>query len=476
MKKFSILILALMFNSSLLFSQVGINTDGSQPDPSAGLHVKFTDKGVLIPRMTLEQRNAIVNPAEGLMVYCTNCNQSGNAVLSVFFSGKWQNMEFSCPPPISPSSGVHAPDVTGITWNWSTVPIATGYKRNSENDYSTAEDLGTSTTYSETGLACWTNYTRYIWAYNGCGESSPLSISESTLQIPFSPAPSTGTHTAEPTQITWNWNPVTGATGYKWNTTNDYTTAENMGTSVSKTETGLFCETTYTRYVWAYDGCGYSAVTTLQQTTGTCSFCGSPITDVRDGKVYNTVLIGTQCWMAENLNIGTQINGSQEQTDNSVIEKYCYSDEESNCTIYVGLYQWHELMQYVSTPGVQGLCPTGWHIPTDVEYTTLTTFLGGENVAGGKMKSTGTIPAATGLWLDPNTGATNSSGFSGIPGGRRSTDGTFINKSALVYYWSSTYYISASYAWYRSLTFNSEGASRSFNGKEYGYSARCIQD
>lgn len=85
--------------------------------------------------------------------------------------------------------------------------------------------------------------------------------------------------------------------------------------------------------------------------------CGYSIIDSRDGQTYNTVLIGTQCWMAENLNIGTMINGSSDQTDNATIEKYCYNNKTANCDTYGGLYQWTEMMQYVMTEGAQGICP-----------------------------------------------------------------------------------------------------------------------
>ena len=134
--------------------------------------------------------------------------------------------------------------------------------------------------------------------------------------------------------------------------------------------------------------------------------CGDPFTDPRDGQTYNSVQIGTQCWMAENLNIGEMINGSEEMTDNGVIEKYCYDNDPANCETYGGLYQWNEMMEYTTTPGVQGICPTDWHLPSDGEWTTLTDFLGGESVAGGKMKETGTVH-----WRTPNIGATNESGF-----------------------------------------------------------------
>jgi len=178
--------------------------------------------------------------------------------------------------------------------------------------------------------------------------------------------PTSGTHIPDCYQITWNWNPVSGATGYKWNTINNYTTSMDMGTLTTHTEYGLYCgEISYTRYIWSYNACGPSNPTILTQGTSICPTNCQPFTDARDGKTYNTVLIGTQCWMRENLNIGTRIDGSQNQTDNGTIEKYCYDDLESNCDIYGGLYQWDEAMQYVTTQGVQGICPAGWHLPTD---------------------------------------------------------------------------------------------------------------
>jgi len=98
-------------------------------------------------------------------------------------------------------------------------------------------------------------------------------------------------------------------------------------------------------------------------------FCGQTLSDPRDGKNYATVQIGTQCWMAQNLNVGTRIDGTATQANNGTIEKYCYSDNDANCTTYGGLYQWDEMMQYTTTQGVQGICPTGWHLPVDAEWT-----------------------------------------------------------------------------------------------------------
>jgi uncharacterized protein (TIGR02145 family) len=179
--------------------------------------------------------------------------------------------------------------------------------------------------------------------------------------------------------------------------------------------------------------------------------------------------------MKQNLNIGTRINGSSDQTNNSTIEKYCYDDLESNCTIYGGLYQWDEMMQYITTAGVKGICPTDWHIPTDAEWTIVTTFLGGTSVAGGKMKSTGTIEAFTGLWHDPNSGATNESGFTAVPAGDRDGDGTFYNIGGYGLWWSSTE-SDASNAWIRYMFFHDGSVSSTSIIKSNGFSVRCLRD
>ncbi len=206
--------------------------------------------------------------------------------------------------------------------------------------------------------------------------------------------------------------------------------------------------------------------------TGTISPpCGTPVYDSRDGKSYNTVLIGTQCWMAENLNIGTMINGSSNQTDNSTIEKYCYDNNTSNCDTYGGLYQWDEMMQYTTQQGTQGICPSGWHIPTDDEWITLTNFLGGVLIAGGKMKETGTTH-----WSSPNTGATNESGFTALPGGYRSyASGSFYTLGLYGFFWSSSEH-SDSYAMSRRLRHNSADVYRFYYNTGNGYSVRCLKN
>jgi len=116
--------------------------------------------------------------------------------------------------------------------------------------------------------------------------------------------------------------------------------------------------------------------------------CGNSFSDIRDGKSYPTVQIGTQCWMAVNLNYGSILTSSQVQNDNCITEKYCYNNLAGNCTKYGGLYQWDEVMKYDGTPAGQGLCPPGCHVPTEAEWTTLFNFYLGNSLAGKPLQDT----------------------------------------------------------------------------------------
>ncbi|MBN1338159.1 MAG: hypothetical protein JXA03_02485 [Bacteroidales bacterium] len=210
--------------------------------------------------------------------------------------------------------------------------------------------------------------------------------------------------------------------------------------------------------------------------------CGDTIVDPRDGKVYNTTVIGTQCWMAANLNIGARINGVQQQADNGIIEKYCYNNSDANCDVYGGLYQWNEIMNYVITQGVQGICPPngGWHVPTDAEWCMLEQFVdntiacditGWRGVdGGGKLKETGFTH-----WTNPNAGSSDLVGFTALPGGGRNyLSGSFNYMASNGYWWSSTE--SGDSAVYRTLGFSLAQAARDARNKNYGYSVRCVRD
>jgi uncharacterized protein (TIGR02145 family) len=196
---------------------------------------------------------------------------------------------------------------------------------------------------------------------------------------------------------------------------------------------------------------------------------GSPAV-IYEGQTYNTVLIGNQCWFKENLNVGTMIDSSSNQTNNSLIEKYCYGDDPANCATYGGLYQWDEMMQYTTQQGTQGICPAGWHLPSDADWTILTDFLGGEPIAGGKMKETGTLH-----WLPPNNGATNESGFTALPGGARSIITSFVHLHNNAYFWSTTEGYTQN-AWGRDIDYNDPNVFRSNYIKINGINVRCMKD
>ncbi len=200
------------------------------------------------------------------------------------------------------------------------------------------------------------------------------------------------------------------------------------------------------------------------------------VTDV-EGNVYQTVKIGDQWWMAENLKTTKYNDGSAMPlvTDSaswaeSSTPAYCWYDNNvDNKNTYGALYNWF-------TVNTGKLAPTGWHVPTDAEWTTLTNNLGGQLLGGGKMKSTGTIEAGTGLWYSPNTGATNESGLTAIPAGSRSNDGAFSYIGIYGYWWSSSEFESvASYAWFLQLQYGVSPVFRFPDYKNFGFSVRCVK-
>jgi len=198
---------------------------------------------------------------------------------------------------------------------------------------------------------------------------------------------------------------------------------------------------------------------------------GIKVKDI-DGNIYGTVTIGTQTWMVENLkttsyNDGTTIPLVTDNTvwSNSTTPAYCWynNDEATYGNTYGALYNW-----YVVETG--NVCPTGWHVPTDAEWTILTDYLGGTSVAGGKLKDTGTTH-----WTSPNTGATNETGFTALPGGCRGSGGSFDDVGRFGYWWSSTE-ISSTNAWFRVVNYLFATIVRSNYNKEFGFSVRCLRD
>jgi uncharacterized protein (TIGR02145 family) len=205
--------------------------------------------------------------------------------------------------------------------------------------------------------------------------------------------------------------------------------------------------------------------------------CGDALIDSRDGQSYNTILIDDQCWMKENLNIGTMVSGSHTQTDNGIIEKYCYDNNTDNCETFGGLYQWDEMMQYASASGAQGICPAGWHIPTDAEWCALENFV-----------DSGTVPCSATGWRGTDAGKNLksttgwSSGGNGVdifeftafPAGRRGYDGSFYNQNTDVIFWASFDFGISSVV--RILNYNHNKTYRHYADKLYGFSVRCLRD
>ena len=207
-------------------------------------------------------------------------------------------------------------------------------------------------------------------------------------------------------------------------------------------------------------------------------------TECKDGdnNYYSVVQINNQLWMAENLNATKYNDGSAipNVTDNTAwvaltTGAYCdYNNTPANSTIYGRLYNWfaadNNAATKVASNGGKNVCPTSWHVPSDAEWTTLTTFLGGEAVAGGKLKETGTAH-----WYNHNTGATNETGFTALPGGMRHEDMLFYFLGGYGYWWISTER-DTEYANYQDTHYDNSYSSLHSNPKLIGFSVRCVKD
>jgi uncharacterized protein (TIGR02145 family) len=192
-----------------------------------------------------------------------------------------------------------------------------------------------------------------------------------------------------------------------------------------------------------------------------------------DGNLYSTVKIGDQVWMAENLKSTHYANGDPIPDGTGKVDisgetepKYwfAYTDDTNNVSTYGRLYTWHTITDD------RNVCPVGWHVSTDAEWTTLQNYLGGSSNAGGKMKETGTTH-----WTSPNTGATNESGFTAFPSGYRRRNGDFYGINEYGNWWSATEF-TATLGWSWALYYNGVFIARHDSDKKYAFSVRCIKD
>lgn len=230
----------------------------------------------------------------------------------------------------------------------------------------------------------------------------------------------------------------------------------------------------------------YTTIELITDTTDvgellTCTPLFGTVTDI-NSNTYQTIIIGTQEWMTENLRAANYRNGTaiplvSDGTGWGLLSTgaFCYPENDpAHDAVYGKLYNWYA----AANPEI---CPLGWHLPTDAEWMTLETFLGmpvGEldtqEMDRGPVQNVGGKLKATALWEDPNTGATNESGFSGLPAGYRTNSGTFLDPGSVVNFWSAT--DNGVAAWFRGLQYNKAGIDRWITHKRYGCCVRCLRD
>ncbi len=320
---------------------------------------------------------------------------------------------------------------TPTSWSWNFGDGGTSTSKNPSHSYSTAGTYTVSLTATNAYGSDTETKNNYITVNIASYVPVTNFTVNTTMIIVGGTVNFTDLSTNSPTS--WSWNFGDGGTSTSENPSNTYSTEGTY--TVSLTATNTYGSDTETKN-------NYITVTTSGLETGT-------LTDPRDAQIYNTVKIGNQWWMAENLNYDAG-SGS-----------WCYNDNSSNCATYGRLYNWEKALT---------VAPAGWHLPTDDEWITLTDYLGGVNVAGGKMKETGTAH-----WNSVNEGATNLSGFTALAGGYRHNNGSFLDMGIDAFFWSATEYDSQD-AWIRCLYYYTAVAYRSSSYKTYGYSVRCVKD
>jgi|WetSurMetagenome_2_1015567.scaffolds.fasta_scaffold00166_13 uncharacterized protein (TIGR02145 family) len=375
-------------------------------------------------------------------------------------------------------------DITakGVCWNTTENPTT--------SDYKTSDGIGTEAfTSNLTQLTPNTKYYLKAYAINkvGTGYSKEVSF----LSDPVSLAQLTTTDVTLITSISavsggnilTDGGAVITVRGVCWSkepdpTTDDNKTTDGSGTgSFTSNLTGLITNTTYYLRAYAITSAGTSYGTLQAFTTDAFTTVGQ-ITDI-DNAVYTTIAIGNQTWMKENLKVTHYNNGDpipdiidDNEWWNLITGAYCdYDNNPINSTAYGRLYNWYAVTDS------RNLCPSGWHVPSDTEWIELVNYLGGESVAGGKLKEQGTSH-----WISPNTDATNLSGFTALPAGIRekaslnSVDfSVYSFMGVYVDFWTTTESnFSFSNAW--ACGFMQGKVWHESNWKFESLSVRCIKD
>ncbi len=358
-----------------------------------------------------------------------------------------------------------------LTWNAVsnavsyTLQVATG---NSFSSFVYNQSGLTNTSQQISGLNIATTYYWRVNSTNIYGTSGWSNIfSYKTVAPPqaptlLSPLNSDGNISLTPIL---NWNIIANATSYTLQVStsssfSNYVYNQSGLTNTNQQISGLSNFITYYWRVSATNSYGTSAWSSTWFFTTVSGPCLSTPTVSYAGKIYNTVQIGAQCWLKENLDVGTMILGNQNSSNDGTIEKYCYNNDVNNCATYGGLYKWNEAMAYSNTAGTKGICPTGWHIPTKAEFETLKTMV----ILGKTLMSTGN-----------GTIGTNTSGFSALMAGSYALYNGFVNFGTDTYFWSSSEY-SVNLTYGLILSSGSDGIFYYGYDKEYCFSIRCIKD
>jgi len=363
---------------------VSINTDGSQADSSAILDVKSTTKGLLLPRMSFNERNSIVNPAEGLIIFCTDCGLNGMGVLSMFTGGEW-------------------------------------------------------------------------FIFNLCKVSTP----------------DPGDNLFYPSTIIWNWNPVPGASGYKWSSTNSFGSAIDLGPDTSRTETEIVCDTSYSRYVWAYDNCGFSIPLLMTQSTTNCWTCGqdlsinhtagnaAPVTkSTTYGTVSNIPGESSKCWITKNLGSdhqATSVNDPSEASSGWYWQFNRLQGFKHDGTERTPNSSWeNSIDEYSDWTTANDPCNselgTGWRLPTSTEWTNVD--------ASGNWSS----------WNDPWASLLKMH----AAGRLDYSSGNIFDRGSKGAYWSCTQ--SGNTSMGQNMYFFTSSCGVNMFQKACGYSVRCVRD
>jgi len=318
--------------------------------------------------------------------------------------------------------------------------------------------------YNDVGLTYGSNYYYRVRAYTSLNNSAYSNEKSSTTTFP---APSNLHASAiddQTIRLTWTDN-CQFEMGYrierKTGEGSFIQIAEVSANSIEYEETGLTYDNAYTYRIRAFTALYVSEYSNEKTVHGT-------VTDI-DGNIYFTIKIGAQVWMADNLKVIHYRNGEAIPNNitwsTSTTGAYCnYNNDAKNAAIYGCLYNWYAVNDSCK------IAPEGWHVPTYAEWQTLIDYLGGDAIAGGKMKETGTT-----YWNSPNTGATNESGFSALPSGWRYDDGDFSSIGSYTHFWSSTEN-SKSGAWALSLRYDDSKVYPNGNRKYGCFSVRCVKD